>query len=203
MRRAEGFTLIELLVVIAILATLAGLTTVLISKGNEKRDQLQCTDQVRKLASLIESAQTTRYPQQGGANLILYLVTTGDVAGKDALEMLFCPGDLEESLRQAGGPEAYRELDPSRRGEHGHLTSYAGRDLLDPACRARKGRVPAVVLLADDSEDHHGGKGIVVGLTGGAAVWRDKVDDYELRKDVALTVGEASEIEELRCLRVD
>ena len=87
---------------------------------------------------------------------------------------------------------------------HGLELWEAGADLVDVGGEStRLGSVPAVVIVADDSEDHHNGKGICVGLTGGVAKWRDKVDDWGLDIDTPVDVGEFSDIEELTCLRAD
>jgi hypothetical protein len=59
------------------------------------------------------------------------------------------------------------------------------------------------VLICDDSEDHHGGKGIVVGLSDGTAKWRGKVDFYGLDEETPLPVGAGSPVEELVCLRAE
>jgi prepilin-type N-terminal cleavage/methylation domain-containing protein len=195
----RGFTLIEILVVMAILATLAGMVSLITIGAQRRAIRMECTQHVQQLAGLLEASD--RYPDAAGANLLLYLVRKGQVAGKDALGALFCPGDARESLALAGGEQAYEGLDLARR-EHGHLTSYAGRDQSDPERRAKKGAM-AVVLLADDSEDHHFGEGVVVGLSGGGARWRDKVDDYGMSKDAPLLVGPGSSEPELACLRSD
>lgn len=200
--REAGMTLIEILVVITILATIAGMATVLINVGNENRIKYACIAHVSQLVGLLESTPG-RYPEQDGPNLVLYFVKKGEIAGKDSLELLFCPGDLDETLAQAGGVEAYRNLDLALKGEYGHLTSYAGRAMTDRECRVPRGMPIPTVLVADDSEDHHFGKGIVVGLTGGAAKFRDKVDDYGMDRETPLFVGEGSLVEELVCLRSD
>lgn len=201
MRRTEGFTLIEVLVVMAILATLAGMVALIVPIAQERANRTQCVHNVRDLVGLFESRSMARYPEQGGPAALLEFVRRGDLAGRDALEKLFCSGDLAESLARAGGPEAYEGLDTTDAADLDHLTSYAVRDFPTGACRVARGRLPAVVLLADDSEDHHNGKGFVVGLSGGAAKWRDKVDDYGGDAAEPVNVGEASAIEELRCLR--
>jgi len=198
--REAGMTLIEILVVITIIATIAGMATVLINVGNENRIKYACIQHVGQLVGLLESTPG-RYPQHDGPNLVLYFVKKGEIAGKDSLELLFCPGDLDESLTQAGGVEAYRNLDLSLKGEYGHLTSYAARAMTDRDCRVPRGTPIPTVLVADDSEDHHFGKGLVVGLTGGAAKYRDKVDDYDMDRETPLFVGEGSTVEELVCLR--
>ncbi|MHC4957881.1 MAG: type II secretion system protein [Planctomycetota bacterium] len=199
-RRESGFTLIEILVVVSIIATLAGLVSVVIPWAFFKRDVMVCTNNVSQVVGLLESSDSSRYPNEKGPNLLLYLVAKGQVAGRDGLELLFCPGDQEESLGEAGGEAAYADLDFKKLGEYGALTSYAARDQSDPKVRAKKGRVPAVILVADDSEDHHDNRGIVVGLTGGQAKWRDKVDDYDMTSDAPLTVGGGSDIPELQAL---
>jgi prepilin-type N-terminal cleavage/methylation domain-containing protein len=198
--REAGMTLIEILVVITIIATIAGMTTVLLSVGQEHRIKYACTQHVGQLVALLESTPA-RYPQHDGPNLLLYFVKKGEIAGKDSLDVLFCPGDMDETLALAGGVEAYKNLDLSLKGEYGHLTSYAGRAMTDRDCRVPRGTPIPTVLVADDSEDHHFGKGIVVGLSGGAAKYRDKVDDYEMDRDTPLFPGEGSIVEELVCLR--
>jgi prepilin-type N-terminal cleavage/methylation domain-containing protein len=200
--REAGMTLIEILVVISIIATIAGMATVLLSVGHAKRDEIACIQHVSQLVGLVESTPG-RYPQHDGPNLLLYFVKKGEIAGKDGLELLFCPGDLEENLTRAGGVEAYRHLDLALKGEYGHLTSYAGRAMTDRECRVARGTPIPTVLVADDSEDHHDGRGIVVGLSGGATKFRDKVDDYGMDRDTPLFVGEDSMVEELVCLRSD
>jgi len=198
--REAGMTLIEILVVITIIATIAGMATVLIRVGQEHRIRYACIQHVSQIVGMLE-ATPDRYPQHDGPNLVLYFVKKGEIAGKDGLDLLFCPGDLDESLAQAGGVEAYRNLDLSLKGEYGHLTSYAARAMTDRDCRVPRGTPVPTVLVADDSEDHHFGKGLVVGLTGGAAKYRDKVDDYEMDRETPLFVGEGSIVEELVCLR--
>jgi prepilin-type N-terminal cleavage/methylation domain-containing protein len=198
--REHGWTLIEILVVVSIIATLAGLVSVLVPRAFFKRDVMVCTNNISQIVGLLESGDTSRYPDEKGPNLILYLVAKGQVAGRDGLELLFCPGDQEESLEDAGGEAAYGDLKLEKLGEYGALTSYAARDQTDPKVRAKKGTMPPMILIADDSEDHHDNKGIVVGLTGGQAKWRDKVDDYGLTVDAPLTVGGGSGITELQAL---
>ena len=200
MRRRRGFTLIEVLVVITIIATIAGLVTLLIPRARNKTNEVVCQQHVKELVGLLESAGTSRYPNHSGPNLILWLVARGQIAGRDTLGNLFCPGDQQESLADVG-VAAYDQLDLNRQGEYGALTSYAARNQRDRNDRARKGSIPPVVLVADDSEDHHNNQGIVVGLTGGIARWRDKLDDYELNRDEPLIIGEGSSIPELACLR--
>jgi prepilin-type N-terminal cleavage/methylation domain-containing protein len=197
--KQKGFTLIEILVVVTIIGVLAGLVVVLIPKGQFEAAKTDCINNVRNIAGLIETAGGQKYPSHSGANLILYLVFKGELKGEDSLKLLFCPGDPDEDLVKAGGEQAYRDIDLNRR-EYGKLTSYAGRDQSNPQCTAIKGNQNQV-LLCDDSEVNHGNKGIVVGLSGGAAKWRDKVDDYKLRHDAPLAIGEGSDQEELRCLK--
>jgi len=170
---------------------------VVIPKTLFQAHKTECMSNVRNIVGLLEFG--TKYPVQSGPNLILYLVKKGELAdGRQRL--LFCPGDKKESLKMAGGVEAYKYLDLTLQGEYGHLTSYAGRNQLDVENAARKHSPRTFVLVCDDSEDHHGGRGFVVGLNGGAAKWRDKVDDWKLRQDTYVNVGEDSVVEELRCL---
>ena len=199
--KQRGFTLIEILVVVTIIGVLAGLVVVLIPRGQFEASKTDCMNNVRQIVGLLEITQTSRYPKQSGPNLIIYLVKKGELQGEDSIKLLFCPGDEKEDLDMAGGVEVYNDIDLKKRGEYGGLTSYAGRDQLDAACAAKKGALKPVVLVCDDSVDHHGGRGIVVGLTGGSVKWRDKVHDYELRRTDPLVVGKDSKVEELTCMR--
>ena len=106
-------------------------------------------------------------------------------------------------LTQAGGPTAYEGLDLTKPGKYDHLTSYAGRDLANPKCSVRPGPRKDVVLICDDSDDHHGGKGFVVGLSDGSVKWRHKYDEWKLSTKTRVTVGPDSAVAELRCMRRD
>ncbi len=197
MRRA--FTLIEILVVLTIIATLGGLVSTLVTTSTGQAHRMECSHNVRQLVGLLEFTGSRRYPAASGPALLHYLVLRGELAGDDALQLLFCPGDFEESLEQAGGEVGVMAI---AKGEaFAHATSYAGRALTESGCRASPSANRAVVLLSDDSDDHHHGKGIVVGLTGGTVRWRDKIDAYKLGRDDAITIGSSSTVEELRCLR--
>ncbi len=192
----RAFTLIEILVVLAILGVLAGLVVPLIGSGQRESHKVECLNNVRNIVGLLEGE--ARYPGEGGPALILYLVKKGQIRGEDSLGMLFCPGDVHESLAQAGGVDVYNDMS----GDLGRLTSYAGRAMAAEGCRLSKGG-PGAVLVCDDSEDHHDGRGYVVGLTGGAAKWRDKVDQWNLSRSAPVAPGESSPVEELRCLAAD
>ena len=193
----DGLTVVALLLVVAALVLALG-----VDHGDHSRTKVECLIDVRNIVGLLE-AMGDDYPSQGGSAFVLSLVVRGDLVGEDKLNLLFCPGDDVESLRLAGGVRAYDRIDLS--GDLDHLTSYAGRAQERSRCRIRRGaeRAAPVALVSDDSEDHHGRNGFVVGYTGGATRWRDKVDDWNLGADAAVVVGRGSAIEELRCLRSD
>ena len=194
----KGFTLIEILVVVTIIGVLAGLVVVLIPKGQFEAQKTECINNVRQLAGLLVPGD--KYPEASGPNFLLYFVMKQEIArDKDKLKILFCPGDTA-GWSQAGGPDAYKDLDLKKR-DYDHLTSYAGRDQLNRTCTVRKGDTSTQVLLCDEDEAYHGKKGLVVGLNDGSAKWRDKVDYYSKSVETAIAVGETSEIEELKCLR--
>jgi len=200
----KGFTKVEVLTLVGIMAVLVALAIVLlqpvcVSQTKFSAQRTECMSNVMNIVGLLEFG--AKYPVQSGPNLILYLVKKGEIDGEERLNLLFCPGDKEESLKLAGGVEAYLDLDLTFQGEHGHLTSYAGRNQFDKENAARKQSPKTLVLICDDSEDHHDGRGFVVGLTGGAVQWRDKVDDWDLPRDAHVKVGADSVVEELRCLR--
>lgn len=197
--RQRGMTLIELLVVMSILAVIGGTVVVLIPKVWFARDKAGCIDNVRQIVSLLETGRSTfAERRECGCELLLSLAARGELRGAAPLKKLFCPGDEAERFP---GAERYASLVLDGRAENAALTSYAGRDTRHPAWQAARGRSDVVVLIADDSDDHHGGRGIVVGLTGGAAQWRDKVDDYRLPPDAPLLPGAAADVEELAYLR--
>ena len=190
----QGFTLIEILVVIAIISTLAGMVGVMITHANRRAQRLECTQHISELVRLIETSGGNRYVAESGARFVLQVIGNGLFADRDTLELLFCPGDLTEDLEQAGGVEVYKQkFDGSE--PLGELTSYAGRMQKETECRASK-TGPKQVLICDDSLDHHDNEGIVVGISGGTARFRE----YD---PAAFQLGEGSSDDELRCLSAD
>lgn len=195
--RRRAFTVVNLLAVLICLALVGAVVVVLIPKGQfATHGCSRCENNVKTLVGLLERTEKT---EVSGLPWLLALVDSGELEGEDDLDLLFCPGDALESLATVGGPLAYR----NRSGDLGRYTSYAVRDRTDPACRALRIGGDPVVLICDDSEDHHAGQGFVVGLTGGAVRWRHKVDDWGLDPSTKVVVGEGSVVEELRCLRID
>ncbi len=203
--RRMGLTVWEILVVAIAITVIFLLVVALLPVNGHSpggRDRLDCMNNVRMLVGLLEAANTAGYPPHSGPNLILYLVKTGDIfAREDYLEVLFCPGDKKESLELAGGAGAYDAVDLGSR-KNGHLTSYAGRNQDDTSCRAT-GESADLILICDDSEDHHRGRGLMVGFGGGWVRWRSKVDDYRMDESAVLTLGPDSPIDELKCLVAD
>jgi len=201
-RTQKGFTLIEILVVVTIIGVLAGLVVVLIPKGKEKASIAECQNNVRNLSGLF--AQMKKLPTYSGVNLLLVLHAKGDLPDEGKLKLLFCPGDeTGDSLERAGGLQAYKDVDLKKNGEYGNLSSYAGRDQLNRDCAASVSSMKTQAIISDDSEDHHNGKGFVVGYTDGSAKFRDKFDDWQIAVDTEVKVGEGSSVEELKCLRTD
>ncbi len=200
--KQKGFTLIEILVVVTIIGVLAGLVVVLIPRGQEEQIKISCISNVKGLNNLLTVSSGAQYPQYRGADLLICLVNKGDLQGDRSLRTLFCPGDNEETYEKAGGAEVYGKIDLTRKSAWGHLTSYAGRDQLDGKCAAKKGGESAI-LLCDDSDDHHFKKGFVVGWTDGGATYRSKADDWRIKFDQPVEIGENSTIDELKCLRAD
>jgi len=146
---------------------------------------------VSELVRLLEVHGGNRYPNKDGAQFVLEVVKTG-LFDEHTLELLFCPGDLQEDAEGAGGPEAYQNLGSE---PVGHLSSYAGRRQTEPSCMASK-TGPKKILICDDSFDHHHQEGIVVGIAGGTAKFR------EIEGDV-LQLGVGSSDSELRCLSAE
>ena len=202
-RKQSGFTLIEILVVVAIIATLAGLVALLIPKAQFEQNKIGCISNCSNLSKLLQLAGKNNYPAYSGANLLLYFVKRNDIEGKDNLQVYFCPGD-SNAWQRSGGLEAFKPSNIDlKKHEYDDLTSYAGRRQLDKQCTAKRGATGTFVLMADQDEGHHDKRGIVVGLNGGRAVYRDKFDDYGMSKDQVLDIGEASSEDELKCLQAD
>lgn len=200
--KQKGFTLIEILVVVTIIGVLAGLVVVLIPKGQFEAKKTECMNNIRNIVQLMVASGD--YPKKyGGANLVLHLVPKGELEGEEHLKTLFCPGDPDETYEEAGKEEAYNSLDMSKRGEYGHLTSYAGRDQTNKNCRAMTGSTKMLALVCDDSENHHDGKGFVVGFTGGSVKFRHKFEDWQMDVKESVSIGEGSKIKELDCMRAD
>jgi len=191
MRNAKAFTLIEILVVIAIISTLAGMVSVMVSAARRKAERVECIQHVSELVRLLEINGGSRYPKKDGARFVLDVLGTG-LFDEHTMELLFCPGDQLEDLKGAGGVEAYKNLGT---GPVGHLTSYAGRRQTEPSCMASKSG-PKKILVCDDSLEHHYEQGIVVGIAGGSAKFRE-VDGK------VLVLGVGSSDSELRCLSVE
>ncbi len=199
----RGLTVVEIAcLVVVVLVAAAAVVVLMPHDGPHDHRGAECMHNVRDLVGLLEYALPTKiYPDLAGVNLILWLTIRGELGDEDSLNILFCPVDTKESLAKAGGPKAYVGLDLTRRG-HDALTSYAGRDLRRSGCSARPRSDRNVVLICDDSEDHHE-SGFVVGLTGGSVKFRHKVYDWELQAKTPVVVGRKSVVAELRCLRKD
>jgi hypothetical protein len=193
----RGFTVVDLLAVLVCLALVAAVVVAPFHRVHHADAQnTDCLNNVKNLVVLLERMENTG---DSGLPWLLALVDIGEIQGEDNFELFFCPGDARESLSAAGGPAAYE----NRSGDLGRYTSYAVRDRADPACRALRVGGEPVVLICDDSEDHHDGKGFAVGLSGGAVRWRHKADDWGLDVDTEVVVGEGSVVEELRCLHAE
>lgn len=202
MPRTSGFGLLELLVVVVILVAAFSVAFLLGPDVHHHDRGVECMNNVKQLVGLLEIVRRDGALRWDGANLALCVVSLGDIEGEQRLNVLFCPVDSRESLKRAGGPEAYERLDLTSR-DNGHLTSYAGRRTTDPNCLVSRNAQSAVVLICDDSEDHHGGRGYVVGLSGNSVKWRAKVEDWGLAPDAKVVVGPDSIVEELRCVSAD
>lgn len=160
---------------------------------------MECQNHQRQICALLISADDKAW-QMSGPNIPLYFVMKEDITGSN-LKLLFCPGDVQnENLELAGGAEAYKNLDLKSQ-QYEHLTSYAGRDQTNVACRVKKGTTSPEVMLCDDSEDHHNKKGFVCGYNDGSAKWLDKVDDWNIGVATVVTIGEGSPVDVLKCLR--
>ena len=198
----RGLSVVEFACVTVILFVAAAAFLVLMPRNHYESPRTECMSNVRNLVGVLGVVPDAKnYPELSGANLLLWIVTKGHLEGEDSLRILFCPEDSKESLEKAGGAKAYEHLDLSKRG-YDHLTSYAARDLTRAGCGARPQSDGGVVLVCDDSDDHHK-DGFVVGLTNGAAKFRYRLDDWGLVEDARVTVGPDSMVAELRCLRRD
>lgn len=204
-RKQKGFTLIEILVVVTIIGVLAGLVVVLIPRGTERANIVDCTNNQKQLVQTLISLSSTKFPSKySGVNLLLYLYKKGDIASdKDNLMLLFCPGDEIDVFDRAGGEQAYKDADLDKAGEYGLLSSYAGRDQSNRECAARKGSTEQQAMIADDSEDHHNKKGFVIAYSNGSVKFREKFDEWEIDIDTEVKVGEGSAVEDLQCLKTD
>jgi len=135
MRNTRAFTLIEILVVIAIISTLAGMVSVMIVKARRNADRVECIQHVSELVRLLEIEGGNRYPNKDGAQFVLEVVGTG-LFDEYTMELLFCPGDLQEDVKGVGGPEAYTNLGPQSPGN----TSRRMRADARPSLRAWRAR---------------------------------------------------------------
>ncbi len=202
MGRAKSRSLIlDGFIVVGVVFALLLIVIAFRPRQTDGEPNIMCVSNVKEITKLLIAGGRPLTSSHGGADLILTLVVKGDLAGERGLRTLFCPGDEEETYEKAGGMAAYANLDRSR-GSHGHLTSYAGRALSETGCAVGK-EGPPVILVCDDSEDHHFRKGFVVGWSDGGATYRRKRDDYSMEPEELLVIGKDSPVEELRCLRAE
>ncbi len=162
--------------------------------------RLHCVNNVRNLAGLLAAdlTRTGRLHGRGPAMLLWFVhVREIDAGSADRLSTLFCPADTRDSLQAAGGPTAFRDLDLTRE-DLGRFTSYAGRDPGAPGCAVSRDTQPPVVLVSDDSDDHHGA-GVVVGFSDGSA----RLLSLEPPESPRIEVGPESILHQLRCLRAE
>jgi len=204
-RKQKFFTLIEILVVVTIIGVLAGLVVVLIPRGQEKANQTECMNNQGNLVKTLISLDGTKFPSKyAGVNLLLYLYKAKHIEiADDNLKLLFCPGDEKDDYGRSGGTKAYEEVELDKSGEYGGLSSYAARDQSNAECAAIKSSTKPQAMIADDSEDHHLGKGFIVAYSNGSVKFRSKFDDWNVDPDTEIKVGEGSTIEDLKCLKSD
>jgi prepilin-type N-terminal cleavage/methylation domain-containing protein len=196
--KQKGFTLIEILVVVTIIGVLAGLVVVLIPQAQEKTQKTQCINNLKGFAGFVIAGDVDVW-RRSGPNLILQFINKGDL-DSEQYSTLFCPGDVVEGLEKAGGPDAYKNLD-MKNHEYDNLTSYAGRDQDNAKCAVKAGQ-GRIIILSDDSEDHHNKKGFVCAYTDGSADFREK-DKAGVALETVVNIGEGSAIKELECLRAE
>jgi len=108
------------------------------------------------------------------------------------------------SLVEGAALAVFAAVRRSIRGTHQSQHSREALDVDD----ARDAVVHAVLDARrrpqeDDNEVHHGGEGIVVGWSNGAAEFRSNTDHDKRKRDEPLVIGKDSRVEELRCLRAD
>lgn len=204
-RKQKGFTLIEILVVVTIIGVLAGLVVILIPQGREKANQTECIHKQGQLVKTLIALEGTKFPSKyGGVNLLLYLYKARHIeVADDNLKLLFCPGDAQDTFDRSGGMDVYKAVELDKAGEYGMLSSYAARDQTDKECAAIKASSKPQAITADDSEDHHLGKGFVVAYSNSSVKFRQKFEDWNIDPEAEVKVGEGSEVEDLKCLKSD
>ncbi len=80
LRREQGFTLIEILVVITIIAALVGMVTLVIPKGQEAKNRVQCMNNLRQIGALLvtKNAGSGVIPYSGAAFVLQVANEIGD-----------------------------------------------------------------------------------------------------------------------------
>ena len=130
LRREQGFTLIEILVVITIIAALVGMVTLVIPRGQEAKNRVECMNNLRQIGAFLATINTgDGFKPYSGAAFVLQVA--GDVSDED-LNVFICPGEpdnLDDPRPTIGDKsfiDMYRKMDLKTGQVEDRYTSYAG-----------------------------------------------------------------------------
>ncbi len=166
LRREQGFTLIEILVVITIIAALVGMVTLIIPKGQEAKNRVECMNNLRQIGGFLATIHTgDGFKPYSGAAFVLQVA--GDVSDED-LDVFICPGEPDnmDDPRPEVGSQAFidmyrKEMDLKTGKVNASFTSYAGANRKDyPHPKAGPGARKTQIWACDkcrNGQPHHDG----------------------------------------------
>jgi prepilin-type N-terminal cleavage/methylation domain-containing protein len=201
LRREQGFTLIEILVVITIIAALVGMVTLVIPKGQEAKNRVECMNNLRQVGGILATMKSGEglKPYNGAA----FVLQVASEVNDEDLKVFVCPGeefnpdDPRPAINEPGFIEMYRkEMDLKGGGQiEDRYCSYAGPNWREyPEAKAGAAAKKTRIWACDkcrNGQAHHNG---IVVLYTTSKVDFIKLEDLEGQnlEEGTINVGQGS-----------